>query len=275
MNLLTKIRYASRKLRLGIRADDLVLDVGCGQFPNPRADFACDMLPENTERSGDVVVDRPFVWARAEELPFATDAFDFVVLSHVLEHTFEPERLLAEIQRVGRRGYIETPAAWQEFLFPFRFHTSSVDLAEDGALEIRIKREWDDGAAGRAPDVRAGLSRVHKALVQTRPELCVTQLFWTRPIRYRVTRDVPSTWPKGRNRCEDASATPRAYHLLVRTVDAIVRPRRRIDLLKLLACPDCHASLVEVTGAIEKLRCVGCSLEFGKYRGHYNFLEGA
>lgn len=268
---MTKIRFASRKLRLGIRARDVVLDVGCGQFPNPRADVACDMLPENRERYGDLKIDRPFVWARAEKLPFAADAFDFVVLSHVLEHTFEPERLLTEIQRVGGRGYIETPAAWHEYLMPYRFHASRVDLAEDGTLQIRIKKSCDDGVDSAAPEIRAGLARVYAEIVNTRPELCMTRLRWTRPLRYRVHRDTPATWEKP-SEASEPEVQSLAYRGLVNGVVAAVRPQRRVELNKLLACPDCYGALAPLSSNRDVLRCEKCSLDYGKRLGYYDFL---
>jgi len=45
-----------------------------------------------------------------ETLPFRTEAFDFVYVSHVLEHVDAPSRACHELMRVGSRGYIETPS---------------------------------------------------------------------------------------------------------------------------------------------------------------------
>jgi SAM-dependent methyltransferase len=50
----------------------------------------------------DVCSQRPF--------PFPDQMFDFVVCSHVLEDVRDPLRVCAEMMRVGRAGYIETPS---------------------------------------------------------------------------------------------------------------------------------------------------------------------
>ena len=276
MNIAKKIRFASRKLRLGINKSDLVLDVGSGHFPNPRADVLCDSFPSNLERGQDLKIDRPFVWGNAERLPFKNDAFDFVVLSHVLEHTFRPKQLLAEIERVGIRGYIETPSAWQEFLIPYTFHVSRVSV-KDGVLHIAMKDSWDDALDRYAPDSREGFIQLYRTAMAVRPEVCLTQLNWTRPIRCEVTGGASEeTWVKpwelGGSEEMDPGATSGAYKALVDVVNWYVRPNKKVDLLSLLACPQCKGSLVQKNGTDSPLVCGPCGKEYAKYRGHYNFL---
>ena len=50
-------------------------------------------------------------------LPFRNKCFDFVYCCHVLEHTDNPLKACAEIMRVGKRGYIETPTMGKDALF--------------------------------------------------------------------------------------------------------------------------------------------------------------
>jgi SAM-dependent methyltransferase len=120
----------------GVGPTDLVLDVGSGQNPNLRADVLCDyFLTDHSERAcgGAPVVDRPLVVADAERrLPFRDAAFDFVVCSHLLEHVRRPERLLSELRRVARRGYIETPHRVHEQLYGNPFHKWLVSLDDSG-----------------------------------------------------------------------------------------------------------------------------------------------
>ncbi len=120
---------------------DLVLDVGSGQNPNLRADVLCDRFvldASERAREGSLVVDRPLVVADAEDLPFRDGAFDFVICSHLLEHVRNPAKLLKELQRVARRGYIETPSSVHERLYGNPFHKWLVDLA-GGVLRIAPK----------------------------------------------------------------------------------------------------------------------------------------
>jgi SAM-dependent methyltransferase len=273
MDAIAKLRWASRKLRLGIRREDLVLDIGCGNAPNPRADVTCDMLSNNSERSADLRTDRPFVWARAERLPFKNDAFDFVILSHVLEHTFQPAQLLAEIQRVARRGYIETPAAWQEFLLPYTYHVSRVAL-NSGVLQIRIKNKWDDAVDRYAPEIRERLYEVYRQTVKRNPELCMTQYFWNRPIRFEVKRDEqPGEWDKLPNDPSNAQTPSKMYRLAVRVIESAVRRRRNVELLQLLACPECHHDLKVEGPKAATVFCSECCRRYVKFRGYYNFLQ--
>lgn len=40
---------------------------------------------------------------------FRDKEFDFVYCSHVLEHVRDPAKACAELMRIGKRGFIETP----------------------------------------------------------------------------------------------------------------------------------------------------------------------
>ena len=91
---------------------DLVLDVGSGGDPFPRSDVLLDRLTGDAHRNGEaMLIDRPAIFADACNMPFIDKAFDFVVASHILEHMANPTKFLAELTRVGRAGYIETPNA--------------------------------------------------------------------------------------------------------------------------------------------------------------------
>lgn len=115
----------------------LVLDIGGWADPLPRADYVMDVFPYETRdlcyhgigslpctvtypspREGerfsrdtwvihDICGSKPF--------PFPDKMFDFVVCSHTLEDIRDPLRVCAEIIRVGRAGYIETPSRlWEQ-----------------------------------------------------------------------------------------------------------------------------------------------------------------
>lgn len=65
--------WSLRKLQLGIGADDLVLDVGSGANPHPRADILLEKHVSGHHRHGQAaVVDRPIVFADACRMPFGT-----------------------------------------------------------------------------------------------------------------------------------------------------------------------------------------------------------
>jgi len=105
--------------------DDLVLDVGGWASPLPRADWVIDLMPYETrglygdppdpkaERFG------PETWIRRDicdraPWPFEDGRFDFVICSHTLEDVRDPVWVCAEIQRVGRAGYVEVPSRLEE-----------------------------------------------------------------------------------------------------------------------------------------------------------------
>ena len=104
--------------------DALVLDVGGWAKPFPRADWVIDLADHatrglyGTEPGGDERFSEA-TWVRRDicdpaPWPFDDGQFDFVLCSHTLEDVRDPVRVCAEIARVGRAGYIETPSRLEE-----------------------------------------------------------------------------------------------------------------------------------------------------------------
>jgi SAM-dependent methyltransferase len=101
--------------------DHKVLDVGGGHRTFHRADHVIDILPYDERR--EVYEGGPRRCTRETWVvrdicegswPFGDKEFDFVVCSHVLEDVRDPLKVCAEMIRVGRRGYIETPSRLAE-----------------------------------------------------------------------------------------------------------------------------------------------------------------
>lgn len=117
-------RYLTANSKTSIQYDSewLVLDVGSGHNPHPRANILVDRFIENDRhRSGQAVTlpsGKSFIVADASALPFRADTFDFVICSHVAEHIPESslESFCSELNRVAKAGYIETPNVLTEYL---------------------------------------------------------------------------------------------------------------------------------------------------------------
>ena len=101
-----------------------VLDVGAGNgsvlHRLDDADFGDRLCAAEISASGLKEI-RSKSWKHLEDvqafdgyaLPFATQSFDLVVLSHVIEHVEHPRLLLREAARVGRHVYIEVPLEYR------------------------------------------------------------------------------------------------------------------------------------------------------------------
>jgi len=111
--------YQKRYVKFDIQPGDQVLDIGSGGYPFPYATVLTDRFLENSPyRSESLVRDnKPFLLSDIHALPFRDKGFDFVYCAHVLELVENPLRACAEIMRVGKRGFIETPTAGKDMLF--------------------------------------------------------------------------------------------------------------------------------------------------------------
>ena len=81
---------------------------------------------------------RPLFWADAADMPFADHAFDYVICSHVLEHVPDPPRVIGELTRVAKAGYVEVPEASAAKLqdFPTHLWWCRLDRSTDAATLV-------------------------------------------------------------------------------------------------------------------------------------------
>ena len=110
---------------------DLVLDVGGGASPFPRADWVIDLMAYEDrglygpEPEPSLESFGPETWVRRdicdrEPWPFREHQFDFSVCSHTLEDVRDPLFVCGELQRVSRAGYIEVPSRLEEQSYGFQ-----------------------------------------------------------------------------------------------------------------------------------------------------------
>ncbi|HEX5506508.1 MAG TPA: methyltransferase domain-containing protein [Thermomicrobiales bacterium] len=270
-------------LRLGeIGEQDLVLEIGSGDRPNPRSDVLVDLyVDDDTERGGHLKIDRPLVVADAHHLPFKDQSFDYVVAYHILEHMDDPAQFIRELTRVGKRGHIQSPSEIAEKLFHWPFHRWYVNLL-DGRLLLH-RREEDDRFGDLFDYLFAHNPRFAR-FCRGMPALFYVDYEWAGAIDYEI-RDTSPLDLHDRallRRLVRPQESPRAA--LTGNVTSFVRDRtprplldaakrvarrrrgtRRVfDLDALLACPVCHGELAR---AGDTLTCAGCGRVYPVRRG--------
>lgn len=148
-----KFATGNSRTRLSFERDWLVLDVGSGHNPHPRADVLVDrFISEDTERSGQPLQNntgKPLVIADASALPFRDAAFDFSIASHIVEHLDSPLPFTREVQRISKGGYIETPSRLLEFVRHTPVHRWFVSSKRNVLQFKPVERDHPLGNLGR------------------------------------------------------------------------------------------------------------------------------
>ena len=264
------VAWSLRRLYCPVNKHDLVLEVGSGGSPYFRANVLCDAYEVTQERFfAPLVHDRPTVIAFVEELPFKDNSFDFVIASHVLEHSANPEKFLSEIQRVGKAGYIEVPDAFMERLTHYSFHRLEITDGADG-LVIRKKKDYiQDEEVVALFHNKARPIFPHWAARY--PFHFHVRYYWKKVsggIKYTVLNpDCKSDW-EASQLVQDLG--PVRLSLVARLKLQVLKMARRffsqrarnksLDLLSLMQCPVCHID--KLTLVVNRAECPECGKEY-------------
>jgi len=257
--------WSLRRLYCPVPSKALVLEVGSGGNPFPRANVLLDAYEESRERHwAPLVADRPTVLGYGERLPFRDKAFDFVIACHVLEHSPNPSAFLSELQRVARAGYIESPDAFMERINPYRDHRLEVTVRE-GSLLIRKKASWIvDGDTVELYEHRAK-SILTRDTIPRNPFSFHVRYFWSDRIQYRILNpQVDSSWDAAEDAVISRGQHRRFHHSVMQKAlrgafSQNVR-NRNLEILPLLCCPDCQGG--ELRSVEHSIRCARCNSSF-------------
>jgi SAM-dependent methyltransferase len=268
---LRKLGWSLRRLHCPVPAEALVLEVGAGGNPYPRANVLLDAMEDTIERNEKALItDRPLVLGLCESLPFKDKAFDYVIASHVLEHSDDPEKFLSELMRVSKAGYIETPEGWFEKMCAFVYHRLEVSHV-NGKLLIRKKVSWRPEEIALLWNNKLASSKpLHEFLVSN-PELNHMRFYWEGTIDFEIVNPEESaSWEFPPEASEILANRPPEKTIKSQIRDVYLRTRRwlysqnsrnkKINLHDLLACPNCFSSQFTITNS--NILCNECAAEY-------------
>lgn len=260
------LAWALRRFHTPVPSSALVLEVGAGGNPYPRANVLLDAYEVTRERHwAPLTSDRPTVLGFVENLPFKDHAFDFVIAAHVLEHSADPARFISELQRVAKAGYIEVPDAFMERINPYMDHRLEI-TSRKNQLIIRKKKSWQhDGEViglyeDRVKPVLTG------DLIPRHPFEFHVRYYWENEISYVIVNpDTDAGW------AAPVIVRPAPVMTMVGRIRQITRDFLRgllsqsqrnatLDLLPLLRCTSCHATNLSRTADV--VHCDECGTSF-------------
>ncbi|MBI3396886.1 methyltransferase domain-containing protein [Candidatus Woesebacteria bacterium] len=110
-NLLTgfddRFEKLTEEIKRVVKKGDKVLNIGCGEgkiwqnYSKGLDIYGIDMSERNLMKASKYL--KPTLGS-AEDLPYESQSFDLVVAGEILEHLFEPNRTISEIDRVLKTG---------------------------------------------------------------------------------------------------------------------------------------------------------------------------
>lgn len=265
---LNRLRWSLRRLHCPVSKTALVLEVGAGGNPYPRANVLLDAMEDTIERNEQsLITDRPLVLGLCESLPFKDKSFDFIIASHVLEHTDDPERFLSELMRVGKAGYIETPEGWFEKMCAFTYHRLEVSNC-NGRLLIRKKTSWKPDEIALLWDNKLANSVPLRNFLISNPDLNHMRFYWEDSIDYEIVNpECDASWPypieAGRTKLPEnylKYIIRSAYLATRRWLYSQNTRNKKIDVYDLLMCPNCASSAFR--NFADKIMCDMCDSSY-------------
>lgn len=138
------------KFKKEVFPDDwIILDIGSGDKPDPRATILADLRLGKQGRNRlerylkETVTDRPFVRCSIENLPFQDKSVDFIISTQIFEHLKYPEKAAEEVCRVGQAGFLQSPGWLMETIIPRIYHLWMIQKSF-GKLIFETKEHYRD-----------------------------------------------------------------------------------------------------------------------------------
>jgi SAM-dependent methyltransferase len=227
----------------------LVLDIGAGQSPHPRADVMVEKYPvDDFERPGEAGLSlaKPLVVADGAHLPFADSAFAYVIASHVLEHAPDPVRFASEMARVAPAGFVQVPSRESELIYGWPYHPWLIDRTEHG---LRFCARHGQRAPGYFMHEHFAESLLH------RPAWAAHRSRWHHSVEWRGALEVTIA-ENGGTAERTADFEPERTLTALR---ALSFPPLPPAVRAALRCPSCRGAL---RGHADHLECAGCGRSY-------------
>jgi SAM-dependent methyltransferase len=180
-----------------IKPDWKVLEVGPGAYPHERANTLLELRYEREDQyyrqcggKGLSIPDERMVYYDGGRFPFADHAFDYCILAHVIEHINDPCTFLSEVFRVSKRGYIEYPLVYYEYVYYIPEHINIFKMRDGELLYLatsEILRD-NESAIRRAWFNSLGLG--HTQTLRSLAPLLFEGFEWMQPFRIREASDI-------------------------------------------------------------------------------------
>jgi len=121
-----------------IKSNDYVLEIGPGGAPHPRSDVFLEKVFEDDKIAQaqrafapKLKTSKKVVYYDGVSFPFRDKEFEYVICSHVLEHILDIENFLKEMFRVAKKGYIEYPVIYYDYIYNFPEHLTFLKFKQD------------------------------------------------------------------------------------------------------------------------------------------------
>ncbi len=262
-------------MMVNIKSDDLVLEVGSGDFPSVFSDCLVDKHPsDNFQRNKDIHIDkRPFIVADAQKLPFKDKAFDYYIASNILPYVDDPEVFFCEMMRVSPRGVIIAISEIFERIRDIAPHKWYVNIAK-GELILK-KKESPDRQFGKLFHILCEEDKYFRKFINKHWFLFNLTYPWETSINYKIIKPYEKAID-----LEDAEVVRGLLNdkrrKIIQAINLMVpsqfknwilsnriklkrKKTRKIDLNAILACPACKGDLNIYTKMIV---CRNCKREY-------------
>ena len=278
------LNFLFRHHKLGIKRSDLVIEIGSGGDPLLRSDILVEKyIEDQTERSSTPVIsDRLTVAADGVALPFKDKSVDYIFCCQVLEHVSNAKSLLDELNRVGKRGLIETPHGNYEMLRPRTTHLWYI-WNENAVLRLKQKKSWNEFP--ESFDYFHKITRLpgYNRIWNKYNFFFNTTLEWQDKIDYRIEQDEEFDF----SRFTKASIKPghnpiignkipmkmQIKSWLARIIRPLISTHWRIDLNDFICCPLCRGKLSRVSRESISTKCYQCGANFPVKRSIVRLLR--